>query len=224
MLEEVYELLEAIDDKDVEGMREELGDVLLQVVFHARLAEEAGVFSMQNVVDDIVAKLIHRHPHVYGTVEVANTTEVLKNWDAIKAEEKKDRKRVLDGITKGLPALMRAYKLQSKAAKVGFDWNNKDDVWAKVIEELEELQEAVKENNIAHIEWELGDTIFALANYARHLGLEPETAVNAANNRFFNRFNYVEDEITSTDRPWADFSLNDMNKLWEDAKKKLEKE
>jgi MazG family protein len=224
MLEEAYELLEAIDDKDVEGMREELGDVLLQVVFHARLAEEAGVFTMQNVVDDIVAKLIHRHPHVYGTIEVANTTDVLKNWEALKAEEKKDRKRVLDGIAKGLPALMRAYKLQSKAAKVGFDWNNKDDVWAKVLEELEELQEAVKENNIAHIEWELGDTIFALANYARHLNLEPETAVNAANNRFFNRFNYVEDKITSTARTWADFSLSDMNKFWEDAKKKLEKE
>jgi tetrapyrrole methylase family protein/MazG family protein len=223
MLEEVYELLEAIDDKDAEGMREELGDVLLQVVFHARLAEEAGAFTMQNVIDDIVTKLIHRHPHVYGTIEVADTNEVLKNWDAIKAAEKKDRKRVLDGISKGLPALMRAYKLQSKAAKVGFDWNNKEDVWAKVLEELEELKEAVKENNIEHIEWELGDTIFSLANYARHLELEPETALNSANNRFCSRFTYVEDKIMATCRPWADFSLFDLDKLWEDAKKKLEK-
>lgn len=224
MLEEVYELLEAIDDKNIDGMREELGDVLLQVVFHARLAEEAGSFTMQNVIDDIVAKLIHRHPHVYGTIEVADTSEVIKNWDAIKAEEKTDRKRALDGVSKGLPALMRAYKLQSKASKVGFDWNNKEDVWAKILEEMNELKEAVQENNLEHIEWELGDFMFAVVNYARHWDLEPETALNLANNRFCRRFNYVEEEILSTGRPWADFDLFTMDKLWEEAKKKTKKE
>ncbi|MDD4721369.1 MAG: nucleoside triphosphate pyrophosphohydrolase [Acidaminococcaceae bacterium] len=223
MLEEVYELLEAIDDKDIKGMREELGDVLLQVVFHARLAEEEGVFTMQDVIDDIVAKLIHRHPHVYGTIEISDAEEVLRNWETIKAEEKKDRKRVLDGVTKGLPALMRAYKIQSKAAKVGFDWKNKQDVWAKVLEEMNELQEAVEENIAEHIEWELGDAFLALVNYARHLGLEPETALNLANNRFCRRFDYVEDKITATGREWSDFSLLNMDVFWEEAKKNEKK-
>ena len=223
IVEEVYELLEAIDDKDVKGMREELGDVLLQVVFHARLAEETGAFTMQDVIDDIVAKLIHRHPHVYGTIEVADAGEVIRNWDAIKAQEKKERKRVLDGVAKGLPALMRAYKLQSKAAKVGFDWEHKKDVWEKVQEEMLELQEAIEENDIEHIEWELGDTFLALANYAKHLGLEPETALNLANNRFCKRFNYMEDQIAATGKKWADLSQKDMNNLWEAAKKSEKK-
>ena len=196
------------DRLPVETYVAEYNDGMIKEALEREIRRGGRIYYVHNRVQGLEA--IAKHLHVYGTIEVANTTDVLKNWEALKAEEKKDRKRVLDGIAKGLPALMRAYKLQSKAAKVGFDWNNKDDVWAKVLEELEELQEAVKENNIAHIEWELGDTIFALANYARHLNLEPETAVNAANNRFFNRFNYVEDKITSTARTWADFSLSDM--------------
>ena len=167
-LEEVYEFLETVDNDDVAGMREELGDVLLQVIFHARLEEEAGHFTMQDVVDDIVQKLIHRHPHVYGTVEVDNAEQVLVNWEKIKAKEKTERKRVLDGVTKGQPALMRAYKLQKKTAKVGFDWDNTADVKAKVREEINELAEAVAEDNKENMEWELGDVLFALTNYARH--------------------------------------------------------
>jgi tetrapyrrole methylase family protein/MazG family protein len=218
-LEEVYEFLETVDNDDVAGMREELGDVLLQVIFHARLEEEAGHFTMQDVVDDIVQKLIHRHPHVYGTVEVDNAEQVLVNWEKIKAKEKTERKRVLDGVTKGQPALMRAYKLQKKTAKVGFDWDNTADVKAKVREEITELAEAVAEDNKENMEWELGDVLFALTNYARHLGLEPEVALNKANNRFEKRFAFVEDAVKATGRPWATFSLKDLDKLWNDAKK-----
>lgn len=223
LLEEVYELLEAIDDRDIAGMREELGDVLLQVVFHARLAEEEGAFTMQDVIDDIVEKLIHRHPHVYGTVEIADADEVLRNWDAIKAEEKTERKHVLDGVAKGLPALMRSYKVQSKSAKVGFDWKNRQDVWEKVVEEINELKEAVAENSSEHMEQELGDVFFALANYARYLELEPETTLNLANNRFCKRFAYVEHKIKATGRKWETFSLSEMNAFWEEAKKKEKK-
>ena len=219
LVEEVYELLEAIDDRDAKGMKEELGDVLLQVVFHAKLAEEEGLFTMQEVIEEIVAKLVHRHPHVYGTIHVDGTEEVLRNWDALKAEEKTERKSVLDGVAKGLPALMRAYKLQVKAAKVGFDWQNKEEVWQKVEEESQELQEAIVEGNSQHIEAELGDVFFALANYAKHLGLEPETALNGANNRFVKRFSYVEAGVKATGRPWAAFSLKELDKLWQDAKK-----
>jgi tetrapyrrole methylase family protein/MazG family protein len=174
---------------------------------------------MQDVVDDIVQKLIHRHPHVYGTVEVDNAEQVLVNWEKIKAKEKTERKRVLDGVTKGQPALMRAYKLQKKTAKVGFDWDNTADVKAKVREEINELAEAVAEDNKENMEWELGDVLFALTNYARHLGLEPEVALNKANNRFEKRFAFVEDAVKATGRSWATFDLKDLDKLWNDAKK-----
>ena len=143
MIEEVYEYLEAVDAEDTEGMREELGDVLMQIVFHARMAEEAGRFDLQDVIDEVVDKLIRRHPHVFGETKVHGSDEVLVNWEAIKKTEKTERKHVLDGVAQGLPALMRAYKLQSKAAKVGFDWPDTKGVWAKVQEELGELQEAL---------------------------------------------------------------------------------
>ena len=219
LIEETYELLEAIDNKDLIGMREELGDVLLQVVFHARLAEEEGGFTMQDVIDDIVEKLINRHPHVFGTIEVGSSEEVITNWEKIKAEEKKDRTLVLDGVSPGLPTLMRAYKLQSKAAKVGFDWPNAAEVWQKIEEELKEVEEAVTENDTDHVEWEIGDVLFAIANYARHLGVEPETALNRANNRFVSRFNFIEQSVLASGRSWADFSLVELEKLWQEAKK-----
>ena len=219
LIEETYELLEAIDNKDLIGMREELGDVLLQVVFHARLAEEEGGFTMQDVINDIVEKLINRHPHVFGTIEVGSSEEVITNWEKIKAEEKKDRTLVLDGVSPGLPTLMRAYKLQSKAAKVGFDWPNAAEVWQKIEEELKEVAEAVAENDNDHVEWEIGDVLFAIANYARHLGLEPETALNRANNRFVSRFNFIEQSVLVSGRSWADFSLVELENLWQEAKK-----
>lgn len=218
LIEEVYELLEAIDNMDYENMKEELGDVLLQVVFHARLAEEAGAFTMQDVVDEIVEKLIRRHPHVYGTIEVAGSSEVLQNWDAIKQEEKKERTHVLDGVTKGQPALLRAYKLNSKAAKVGFDWPDNEGVWNKITEELAELKEAVATGTAEEQEHELGDLLFSVAAYAKHIGLEPETALNMANNRFVKRFAHVEACVEKSGKSWQDFTLAELDRFWHEAK------
>ena len=192
MIEEVYEYLEAVDAEDTEGMREELGDILMQIVFHARMAEEAGRFDLQDVIDEVVDKLIRRHPHVFGETKVTGSDEVLVNWEAIKKTEKTERKHVLDGVTQGLPALLRAYKLQSKAAKVGFDWPDVKGVWDKVQEELAELQEALASGDRAAAENELGDVLFALVNYARHQKIEPEVALNGTNNRFAKRFAHVE--------------------------------
>ena len=218
LVEEVYEMLEAIDDGDVKGMREELGDVLFQVVFHARLAEEEGLFSMQDVIDDVVTKLIHRHPHVYGTLEVRNAEQVLKNWDALKAEEKKERTSALDGIARGLPALMCAYKLNERAARRGFDWPDAEAAGKKVTEEMKELREAVVSKNQDAMEEELGDLFFALAVYARHLGLEPETALNRANNKFRRRFHGMEKALKKQNKKWENLTLNEMIDLWKTAK------
>lgn len=218
LIEECYEYLEALDNRDLEGMQEELGDVLMQVVFHARLAEEAGDFDLQDVIDGVVDKLIRRHPHVFGDTQVENSAEVLVNWDNIKKEEKQERKHALDGIAQGLPALMRAYKLQHKAAKVGFDWDNKDDVWAKVEEELGEFKAALAMNNKVEAEKELGDILFALVNYARHFDIAPEVALNGTNNRFEQRFNYVEEQVVASGKAWQDFTLQELDQFWNKAK------
>ncbi|MDO4920435.1 MAG: nucleoside triphosphate pyrophosphohydrolase [Phascolarctobacterium sp.] len=219
MIEEVYEYLEAVDADDTDGMREELGDVLMQIVFHARMAEEAGRFDLQDVIDEVVDKLIRRHPHVFGETKVQGVGDVLRNWETIKKEEKAERKHVLDGVTQGLPALLRAYKLQGKAAKVGFDWPDSEGVWAKVQEELGELREALANGDAQAAENELGDVLFAVVNYARHNRIEPEVALNGTNNRFANRFNYVERQVEASGRPWREFTLDELDKFWEEAKK-----
>lgn len=218
MIEEVYEYLEAVDADDVDGMREELGDLLMQVVFHARMAQEAGRFDLQDVIDEVVDKLIRRHPHVFGDTHVDNSDDVLVNWEAIKKQEKQERKHVLDGVSQGLPALLRAYKLQSKAAKVGFDWQDSASVWAKVQEELGELQEALQAGDKAAAESELGDVLFAVVNYARHNGIEPEVALDGTNNRFASRFNYVEEQVEASGKTWQDFTLNQLDEFWNQAK------
>ena len=218
MIEEVYEYLEAVDDDDVDGMREELGDVLMQVVFHARMAQEAGRFDLQDVIDEVVDKLIRRHPHVFGDTHVDNSDEVLVNWEAIKKQEKQERKHVLDGVSHGFPALLRAYKLQSKAAKVGFDWQDSASVCAKVQEELGELQEALQAGDKAAAESELGDVLFAVVNYARHNGIEPEVALDGTNNRFASRFNYVEKQVEASGKKWQNFTLNELDEFWNQAK------
>ena len=222
MIEEVYEYLEAVDAEDTEGMREELGDILMQIVFHARMAEEAGRFDLQDVIDEVVDKLIRRHPHVFGETKVTGSDEVLVNWEAIKKTEKTERKHVLDGVTQGLPALLRAYKLQSKAAKVGFDWPDVKGVWEKVQEELAELQEALASGDRAAAENELGDVLFALVNYARHQKIEPEVALNGTNNRFAKRFAHVESCVEASGKAWQDFSLDELDQFWDEAKR-LEK-
>lgn len=219
ILEEVYEVLEAIDQKDSELLREELGDLLLQIVFHARIAEEYGQFSLQDVIDDLVAKLIRRHPHVFGSLTVEDAAEVLINWEAIKREEKaKERKSVLDGIPPELPALLRAAKLQSKAAKVGFDWDTIEPVWGKISEELSELRQAVGANDPDKVEDELGDVLFAVVNLARFLHVDGEIALNRTNNKFVRRFSYIEQRMAADSLSWDKLSLADLDVFWEEAK------
>ncbi|MBQ2135132.1 MAG: nucleoside triphosphate pyrophosphohydrolase [Phascolarctobacterium sp.] len=218
-IEEVYEYIEAVDNEDIAGMREELGDVLMQVVFHARMAEEAGNFDLQEVIDEVVDKLIRRHPHVFGDTEVSGSAEVLVNWDAIKKQEKTERKSALDGIAQGLPALLRAYKIQSKAAKVGFDWQDIEPVWEKVQEELGEFQEALASGDKVAAEKELGDVLFAIVNYARHHKIEPEVALEGTNNRFTSRFLFVEEQVHNSGKNWQDFTLDELDKFWDEAKK-----
>ncbi len=220
MVEEVYEVIEAIENNDPEELRGELGDLLLQVVFHARIAEENGLFTMQEIVDDIVEKLYRRHPHVFGGIEVGSSAEVLKNWEAIKKEEYGGkRKTVLAGVSPGLPSLMRAFKLQGKAAKVGFDWPDASGVWEKIEEETAELKEALTGGQPKEIDHELGDILFTLANLARHIGCEPETALTAACNRFVKRFELVEKYVASSDKEWQAFSLPELEEFWQKAKK-----
>ena len=218
MIEEVYEYLEAVDADDTEGMREELGDVLMQIVFHARMAEEVGRFDLQDVIDEVVDKLIRRHPHVFGETQVKGSEEVLVNWEAIKKTEKTERRHVLDGVTQGLPALLRAYKLQGKAAKVGFDWPDTVGVWNKVQEELGELQEALAGGDKQAAENELGDVLFAIVNYARHHKIEPEVALNGTNNRFAKRFAHVEACVEASGKNWQDFTLEELDSFWDEAK------
>ena len=218
-IEEVYEYLEAVDEGDFAGMREELGDVLMQVVFHCRMAQEAGRFDLQDVIDEVVAKLIRRHPHVYGTVEVEGSAQVLKNWDAIKKTEKQDRHSVLDGVTKDLPGLLRAHKLQHKAAKVGFDWERPEDCWQKILEEMQEVQQARQQGQQEHLEEEIGDLLFAVVNYARQVGVNSEVAINRANNKFLRRFGYVEAKVDTSGKNWEGYKLEELDNLWNDAKR-----
>lgn len=219
IVEEVYEVLEAIDEQDPAHLCEELGDLLLQIVFHARMAEEVGDFSMQDVVNTVTEKLIRRHPHVFGDISVQDAAEVIINWDAIKRQEKKKKpKSALDGVPKGMPALMRANKLQLKAAKVGFDWDEPAPVWAKVAEELAELREAVQLADPAKIEDELGDVVFSLVNLGRFLGVEAEVALNGTNNKFQRRFQQMEAAVKEKGLNWQELDLAAMDQLWEEVK------
>ena len=219
IIEEVYEVLEAVDEQDPAHLCEELGDLLLQIVFHARMAEEKGEFSMQDVVDMVTEKLIRRHPHVFGDISVRDAAEVIVNWDAIKRREKSVKPRsALDGIPKGLPALLRANKLQQKAAKVGFDWDGIAPVWDKVAEELAELREATQSGDPGRIGDELGDVVFAVVNLGRFLGVEAEVALNGTNNKFLRRFQQVEAAVKSKGLHWRELDLSALDELWEEAK------
>lgn len=228
IVEEVYEVLEAIELADGVKLCEELGDLLLQIVFHARVAEESGGFTMQDVVDTVTEKMVRRHPHVFGEITVRDAAEVVVNWDKIKKQENAgERTAVLDGIPIGLPSLMTAYKLQAKAAKVGFDWADIGPVWDKVAEELAELKEAValpEPERSQQAEAELGDVLFAVVNLARFMGIEPETALNAANNKFRRRFSHIEAALKDQNRRWEDMDLAGLDVLWEEAKEKEAKE
>ncbi len=225
-IEEAYEVVEAIDEKDFQELKIELGDLLLHVIFHSVIAEGENQFKLDDVIDSIKEKLIRRHPHVFGDIEVSGSEEVKKNWEAIKLSE--GRNSVLDGVPSSLPALQSAYRLQEKASKVGFDWNNKDDIWKKVIEEIEEMHEAeerkskegkVKNVTGANLEGEIGDVFFALVNYSRFLGINPENALRLTNKKFTKRFNFVEDKINNTGKKIHESNLEEMDKYWNESKR-----
>lgn len=219
LLEEVYEMLDAIDQGDDAGMREELGDVLYQVVIHSRIGEEEGLFSAQDIVSDITEKMIRRHPHVFSEKSLENKGESVLNWDRLKQGEKRQHHdQMLDGVVKGLPSLLQAYKLQEKAAKVGFDWDKDEDVLAKLGEEWQEFQEALQEQDGDHAEEEAGDVLFVFANVCRHFHIEPECALHRANSKFRRRFSHVEQRVKESGRSWNEFSLDELDSFWKEAK------
>lgn len=219
LLEEVYEMLDAIDQGDDAGMREELGDVLYQVVIHSRIGEEEGLFSAQDIVRDITEKMIRRHPHVFSEKSLENKGESVLNWDRLKQGEKRQHHdQMLDGVVKGLPSLLQAYKLQEKAAKVGFDWDKDEDVLAKLDEEWQEFQEALQEQDGDHAEEEAGDVLFVFANVCRHFHIEPECALHRANSKFRRRFSHVEQRVKESGHSWNEFSLDELDSFWKEAK------
>ena len=216
-IEEAYEVVEAIENKSYTDLKNELGDLLLHVVFHTIIASETQKFKIDDVINSIQEKLIRRHPHVFGEVKVSGSEEVKKNWETIKLVE--GRNSILDGVPEMLPALQRAHRLQEKAAKVGFDWEKKEDVWKKVIEEVEEMHHSEGEGNYDKLEDEIGDVFFALVNYSRFLGVNPENALRKTNSKFIHRFSYVESKIKDLGKKLADSNLQEMDKYWEESKK-----
>jgi tetrapyrrole methylase family protein / MazG family protein len=217
-IEEAYEVVDAIDNKDYNELKKELGDLLLHVIFHTVIAEENNHFTVDQVIDSISEKLVRRHPHVFGDKSVSGSEEVKKNWETIKLSE--GRKSVLEGIPIHLPALIRASRLQEKASKVGFDWENKTDVFKKVKEELMELENAESKENADEIENEFGDLLFALVNYARYIGVSPEDALRRTNQKFISRFNHIEKRLDENGKSITDSNLAEMDKYWEEAKRK----
>ena len=219
LLEECYEVIEAIDQKDPDHLKEELGDLMLQPVFHAAIAAEKGEFTLDEVLDTVCAKLIRRHPHVFGDQVVRTADEQVERWEQIKKEEKgEERKSALAGVPPQLPALMKAQKITEKAARVGFDWEHVDQVFAKVLEELHEFEETMAEGNQARMEAELGDLLFAIVNLGRFLSLNPEEALRKTIDRFAKRFAHIEETMHARGVQMKDSTLEEMDKLWEEAK------
>lgn len=217
-IEEAYEVVESIENNDYEELKKELGDLLLHIVFHSVMAEEKNEFKLEDVIDSIKEKLIRRHPHVFGETVVNGSDDVKKNWEVIKMEEGRDS--VLEGVPEMLPALQRAHRLQEKAAKVGFDWEKKEDVWKKVIEEIEEMHVSEKEESHEELENEIGDVFFAMVNYARFLNVNPEYALRKTNKKFINRFHYVEKKVSESGRKINESNLEEMDKYWNESKTK----
>ena len=215
-IEETYELADAILDKDHKAMEGELGDLLLHVFFYAKIGSESGVFDMATVANAISEKLINRHPHIYGDLEVADEEEVKKNWEQLKLKEGKES--VLSGVPKALPALIKANRIQDKVAGVGFDWEAPEQVFDKVKEELDELSEAVTLGQKQDIESEFGDVLFSMINYARFLGLDPEAALERTNKKFIKRFKYLEQQAKAQNKTLKSMTLEEMDVYWEQAK------
>ncbi len=223
MIEETYEVLEALDAGDKDKFCNELGDLLLQIVFHAQIAKEKGDFDIEDVTTEVCQKLISRHPHIFGDVRADTAEKVVENWEAIKKKEKKLKSQtgVLKDVPSNLPALMRSYKVQQKAAQVGFDWDDVEDAFSKVDEEIRELRDVYKSNNVERITDELGDAFFALVNVSRFLKIQPELALNGTIGKFIRRFEYIEQQSTKAGKRLEDMSLAEMDELWNEAKHKL---
>ena len=220
LIEEVYEMLDAIDSDDIDGIREELGDILYQVAIHARIAEEKGFFSAQDVVKDITNKMIRRHPYVFSQKSLENIGTSMLNWDRLKqGEQRQQHAHLLDGVVPGLPSLLTADKLQEKAAKVGFDWPDVEGAWEKFQEEWTEFRQALDEGEPVHAEEEAGDVLFVFADLCRRYHIEPECALHRANSKFRRRFAHVEDRVNRSGRPWEAFSLDELDSFWQEAKR-----
>lgn len=218
LIEETYEVVQALDDGDMRELSKELGDLLLHVVLQATIAEQNGEFLLREVLAQETEKLIRRHPHVFGTTKVKNSEEVKQNWERLKMKE--GRTSVLEGIPRYMPALIRALRVQQRAAKVGFDWENEEQVWKKVREELEEVREALRGKKHVKREEEFGDLLFALVNYARFLRINPENALRGTIEKFTSRFHYIEAQLAKKGKTAHDSTLEEMDELWEQAKKK----
>lgn len=219
LIEEAYEVLEAIEEKDAKKLKEELGDLLYQILFHAQISKENGEFDIEDILAAGCEKMVRRHPHVFGDQKAESAEEVLKQWEAIKKEEKGEgRKSVLEGVPPHLPALLRAHQLQARAARVGFDWEHVDQVFTKVKEEMTEFEEAFRAKDRESMENELGDLLFALVNIGRFIEVSPEDALRKSISRFISRFRHIEEEVARQGREWRDVSLEEMEGLWQEAK------
>ena len=217
-IEEVYELGDAILDKDLDEVKKELGDVLLHIVFYSRIGSETNSFDIADVCNSICDKLIERHPHIYGDVKVENEDDVQRNWEQIKLKEK-GKTSVLQGVPRSLPAMVKANRIQDKAAGVGFDWEEPHQVYEKVEEELQEIKTEVASGDQDKIESEFGDVLFSLINYARFLKINPENALERTNKKFIKRFQYLESKSNELNKPLSEMTLSEMDVFWEEAKK-----
>lgn len=218
-IEETYELADAITDHNMEGIKEELGDLLLHVVFYSKLGEEEGAFDFGDVADALCDKLIYRHPHVYGDIHANTPDQVKENWETLKLRKKNRRSGTLGGVPRSLPAMVKAYRMGEKAAGAGFDWEQKEDVWDKVREELGEVEAEMKSGSKTDLEGEFGDLLFALVNACRLYGVDPESALERTNKKFIQRFNYMEERAAAKGHTFHEMSLGAMEELWQEAKR-----
>ncbi|MDO9341421.1 MAG: nucleoside triphosphate pyrophosphohydrolase [Bacteroidales bacterium] len=218
-IEETYELADAIFAGSDEGIKNELGDLMLHIVFYARIGSEKGSFTMADVLEGINTKLIYRHPHVFSDVNVTGASEVEENWEQLKIKENNGYKPVLSGVPSSLPAIVKSNRIQEKVRSVGFDWENREQIWDKVLEEITELKEEIKNRNTNTIESELGDVLFSIINASRLYGIDPEAALEKTNRKFIKRFNYLEKETLTKGISLHNMSLDEMNVIWEEAKK-----
>jgi XTP/dITP diphosphohydrolase len=218
-IEETYELGDAILKNDLNELKKELGDLLMHIVFYSKIADEQNAFNIADVIESVCGKLIFRHPHVFGDITVDSATKVAENWEALKLKEKGRNKRVLEGVPPSLPALVKANRIQDKARGVGFDWEQKEQVWDKVKEEFSEFEEEVRLENKTDMEKEFGDLLFSLVNAARLYKIDPEAALERTNIKFIKRFNYLEEQTLMKGKSLHDMSLAEMDVIWEEAKK-----